>query len=53
MNWRHDFATCRIDECPACEHEAEYRNDDPGYADDWRIGQDRYERHLDRMGGAA
>lgn len=44
---RHIYGTCHDEDCTACERRAEQRAEDPGYADDWRIGQDRYERELD------
>jgi hypothetical protein len=39
------------DACSSCERAAEARVEDAGYADDWQIGQDRYERELDARWG--
>lgn len=49
---RHQYGTCRDEGCPACQRLAEQRAEDPGYADDWQTGQDRYERWLDTIGGS-
>jgi hypothetical protein len=43
---------CHDEDCPACQSLAEQRAEDPGYADDWRIGELRYERWLDVVGGS-
>lgn len=48
----HPIGACHDEDCGACASRAEQIADDPGYADDWRIGQDRYERMLDRIGGS-
>jgi len=52
--WSGDWPEVDVaGETPLVDEPADYDPYATGFNDDWQIGQDRYEAHLDRMGGAA
>lgn len=43
---------CTGDDCRRCEEAAEQRTERDADPTAWQVGQNRYEAHLDRMGGS-